>query len=100
MATTSTSFKKGQSGNPNGRHKGQPNKSTQLLKDAILQAAEIVGRDGKGKDGLVGYLVRVAKEDVKAFSSLLGKVLPTQITGEGDGPLQIKLIRTIVKPSD
>lgn len=71
-----------------GKPKGAVNKTTKVLREAILLAAELTGRDGKGKDGLVGYLRRVAQEDVKAFSSLLGKVLPLQITGEGGGPIE------------
>jgi len=74
-----------------GRVKGTPNKTTAALKDAILQAAGIVGEDGQGKGGLTGYLVKVAKEDIKAFSGLLGKVLPMQVTGEDGGPLQVVL---------
>jgi hypothetical protein len=76
-----------------GRPKGLPNKTTATLKEAILKAAQSVGEDGNGKDGLTGYLVRVAKQDVKAFSGLLGKVLPLQVTGEGDGALQIVIKR-------
>lgn len=76
-----------------GRAKGTPNKTTATLKEAILKAGELVGEDGNGKDGLTGYLVRVAKQDVKAFSGLLGKVLPLQVTGEGDGALQIVIKR-------
>jgi len=66
---------------PGGSRKGCPNRTTTVLKDAIMLAAEQVGEDGKGTDGLVGYLRRVATEDVKAFAGLLGKVLPMQITG-------------------
>lgn len=68
-----------------GRPPGTPNKTTAALKDAILKAAELTGRDGKGKDGLTGYLRRVAAEDVKAFSGLLGKVLPMTVQGPGEG---------------
>ncbi|HNB42608.1 MAG TPA: hypothetical protein PLL72_00285 [Burkholderiaceae bacterium] len=64
-----------------GRPAGTLNKTTRALKEAILIAAEQVGEDGKGKHGLVGYLRRVATEDVRAFAGLLGKVLPMQITG-------------------
>ena len=76
-----------------GRKKGVPNKTTATLKEAILLAAEQVGENGAGKDGLVGYLRTVAATDVKAFASLLGKVLPMQVTGEDGGPLQVIIRR-------
>lgn len=83
-----------------GRQKGVPNKSTQVLKDAILEAAEAVGENGKGKDGLIGYLKMVAKKEPKAFATLLGRVLPLQISGEGGGPVHITIERRIVRPGD
>jgi hypothetical protein len=67
-----------------GRPAGSPNKTTTALKEAILAAAEAVGADGEGSEGLTGYLKKVAKEDVKAFSGLLGKVLPLQVNGAGE----------------
>lgn len=72
-----------------GRPAGVPNKTTQLLKDAILLAATEVGQDGKGKGGLTGYLRMVAKEDVKAFAGLLGRVLPMQVSGDPDNPVSV-----------
>ena len=82
-----------------GRKRGTPNKTTAALKEAILLAAEEVGQDGKGKGGLQGYLQHVASSDVKAFSSLLGKVLPLQVTGAGGGPMVFeRIVREIVKP--
>lgn len=65
-----------------GRSKGTPNKTTAMLKEAILGAATNTGSDGRGKDGLMGYCGFLAKEEPKAFAALLGKVLPMQITGE------------------
>lgn len=79
-----------------GRTPGTPNKTTGKLKEAILLAAEGVGSDGEGKDGLTGYLTHVARTDVKAFSGLLGKVLPMQVTGEDGGAVQI-IIRDMTK---
>lgn len=71
-----------------GRPKGVPNKTTALLKDAILQAAEKAG----GDKGMVGYLEDQANKNPNAFMALLGKVLPMQITGADGGPLQITKI--------
>jgi hypothetical protein len=66
-----------------GRVKGVPNKTTALLKDAILLAAEGAG----GKAGLVGYLqAQAKKKNAGPFLALLGKVLPTQVSGDPDNP--------------
>lgn len=68
-----------------GRQKGTPNKTTALLKDAILKAAEQAG-DGD----MTEYLTQQARLNPGPFLSLLGKVLPMQISGDDDGgPLQI-----------
>lgn len=67
-----------------GRQKGTPNKTTALLKDAILRAAELAG----GDDGMVGYLVIQARLNPQSFLPLLGKVLPMQVVGDPDNPLQ------------
>jgi hypothetical protein len=72
-----------------GRGKGTPNKTTKILKDAILLAATDVGEDGSGKDGLVGYLRTIAMRCPQAFVGLLGRVIPVQITGEGGGPIRM-----------
>ena len=77
-----------------GRPKGAVNKTTALLKDAILQAAQNAG----GKKGLVGYLETQATENPGPFLSLLGKVLPMQVEGPEGKPLLAGLTVTIVDP--
>lgn len=73
------------SGKPGpGRPKGVPNKTTQLLKDAILQAAT-----DAGEGDMTAYLAKQAKENPGPFMALLGKVLPMQVTGEGGGALVV-----------
>jgi hypothetical protein len=70
-----------------GRKAGVPNKTTALLKDAILQATAAAG----GKDGLVGYLTAQAKRSLKSnpapYMGLLGRVMPLQISGDPENPL-------------
>lgn len=72
-----------------GRPKGSPNKVTTTLKEAILLAAGKAGLDGKGKDGLTGYLLGLALNDTKSFATLLGRVLPLEVTGEGGGAFTV-----------
>lgn len=74
-----------------GRPKGVPNKTTALLKDAILQAATAAG----GADGLVGYLKTQATQNPQSFLPLLGKVLPMQVTGEDGGPIKITRVELV-----
>jgi hypothetical protein len=81
-------------GNP-GKPKGAVNRTTAALRQAILDAAEKVGADGKGKGGTTGYLMHLAQREPKAFAALLAKVLPMQITGEGGGPLQVTQIQLV-----
>lgn len=61
-----------------GRPKGSPNKITALLKDDILTAAANAHPEGR-----VGYLTQQAMDNPTAFLTLLGKVLPLQISGDG-----------------
>lgn len=72
-----------------GRAKGTPNKTTALLKDAILKAADKAG--GKGK--LIGYLEQQAKANPGPFLALLGKVLPMQVTGADGGAIVVQVTR-------
>lgn len=81
-----TAFKPGQSGNPNGRPKGAPNKTTTLLKDAILKAAT-----DAGNGDMAVYLAQQAKDNPGPFMALLGKVLPMQIAGDPENPLVINV---------
>jgi hypothetical protein len=69
------------SGHPKmgGRKQGTRNVMTRELKSAVIRAAHRLGSDLKGKDGIVGYLMRLAEYDVKTFVMLLRAVLPLQV---------------------
>lgn len=70
-----------------GRPKGVPNKMTAAVKEAILAAAEAAH-----DDGMVGYLTEQAKANPTAFMTLIGKVLPLQVTGESGQPIEFRTI--------
>jgi len=78
-----------------GRPPGAGNEAIKPLREAIMEAAKNVGRDGKGKDGLVGYLVMLAKDEPKAFAGLLGRVIPMQVTGEDGGDIKITVTKVV-----
>ena len=73
-----------------GRPKGVPNKTTAEIKDMIVQALS--------NKGGVKYLERQADENPTAFMSLVGKVLPMQVTGQDGGPVRTRLEITFVGP--
>jgi len=56
-----------------GRKKGTPNKISRDIKEAILDAFEELGG--------VDYLVQLGRIEPTSFATLLGKVLPIQVTG-------------------
>jgi len=68
-----------------GSRKGKPNKSTAALKDMILGALD--------ESGGVSYLVKRANDPrtASAFLSLVGKVLPMQVTGANGEALAVTL---------
>lgn len=68
-----------------GRPKGVPNKLTADVKSMILGALSDVGGQK--------YLARQAEENPGPFLTLLGKVLPMQVTGAGGGPVEVREVR-------
>jgi hypothetical protein len=65
-----------------GRPKGAQNVFTREIKEAIIAAANIVGEDDEGKDGLTGYMVRLARGNETVFGGLLRAIIPTQMVIE------------------
>lgn len=65
-----------------GRQKGTPNRTTADVRDMVLRALN--------KAGGTDYLARQAEENPGPFMTLVGKVLPTQITGDPENPIAIE----------
>ena len=64
-----------------GRPKGTPNRLTADVRAMILAALD--------KAGGIDYLVAQSERNPAAFLTLVGKVLPLQMTGANDGPVMI-----------
>jgi len=64
-----------------GRKAGTPNKENKALREMILQALD--------EHGGVAYLKLQAVQNPTAFMSLLGKVMPLQLTGDPEAPLRV-----------
>lgn len=75
-----------------GRQKGTPNKITRDIREAVLQSFEIVGG--------AQYLAEQARANPVAYLSLVGKVLPLQVTGEGGGAVSIQIVTGVPRASD
>lgn len=68
-----------------GRVAGTPNKLTSTVKEMVLAALDGVG-------GLK-YLKKQAYENPTAFLTLVGRIIPTEITGAGGGNLTIEIVK-------
>jgi hypothetical protein len=76
-----------------GRPKGAPHKTTRVLKEAIILAAEL-SKHSETHD-LVGYIQYLADNRPELFVSLLGKLLPLQVRAKNEGNGPVNLINTI-----
>lgn len=69
-----------------GSRKGIPNQTTKALKDMILGALSDAGGQS--------YLAKQAEENPGPFMTLVGKVLPLQLTGDASAPIVLQLTST------
>lgn len=68
-------YKKGESGNPNGRTPGAPNKLTRTVKEAVLAVFNELQNDPKHS------LEAFAKKHPRDFYNIAAKLIPTEVTG-------------------
>jgi len=72
-----------------GRKPGSRNLTSQKLKELVFKALE------QQEGGAIGYLKTQAVQEPRAFMALIGKLLPTQITGEDGEPVRITQIELV-----
>ena len=89
MTAPKTAYKKGEKRPNQGRPKGVSNKNTQAIRDMIAEALDNLGG--------VSYLMECGSDPrtKAAFLSLIGKVMPIQVTGKDDGPVQVTRIELV-----
>lgn len=63
-----------------GRPKGSLDRGNAMIREMIVDALDGVGG--------VAYLEATARSHPAAFLSLIGKVMPIQVTGGGGGPVE------------
>lgn len=75
-----------------GRTKGTPNKLSSTVKNMVLAALDKAGGEK--------YLLEQAKSNPTAFLTLIGKVLPTEISGPDGGPVEVTgiTVKLVKKP--
>ena len=107
-------FKKGQKRSPKaGRRRGSQNRTTGILKEAVLLAAELEGdvslqqfttttalhresdEAAAKRGGLVGYLRYVAREHPPSFVTLLNRVLPLQVRVDARSQTVVRTVSEI-----
>lgn len=68
-----------------GRPKGSPNKIQSAVKEMVIAALNEAGG--------VEYLVQQSEENPTAFLTLVGKVLPLQVSGEDGAAIGIAIFK-------
>lgn len=66
-----------------GRQKGSQNKVTIAVKEMVIAALD--------KAGGIDYLVAQSSSNPNAFLSLVGRVIPTQLTGDPNAPIMTRI---------
>lgn len=75
-----------------GRQPGSPNQNTKAVKDALWSAFNGIG-------GLRTFQLW-ALENQTEFYKLWSRMMPTELTGEGGGPLKIEVMVNLVGSQD
>ncbi len=77
--------RKGERTEGSGRQTGSRNKVTLQIKEALLQSFKNVGG--------IKYLERLAREEPRAYASLLARIIPAELHAEISGGATVVVLR-------
>jgi hypothetical protein len=81
-----------------GRKKGVQNKYTRDVKEALYEAGERYGSDGKGKDGLIGCMMRVIAHKPEAWMTAISKTMVNRHSiSNNDNSIEYETLEEIEK---
>jgi len=75
-------------GNP-GKPKGAVNHNTRAAKDVIAKTAEMLG----GAERMLDWVKEDPANERVFWGTIYTKLLPLQVTGDKDAPLQVQIVR-------
>jgi hypothetical protein len=62
-----------------GRQRGTANMVTRQSREAIIEALNRYGSDGEGTDGMVGFCLRLLREDIQNGMTMLQMITPRAV---------------------
>jgi len=81
-----------------GRPKGSANKTTAIIKDAIVAVYADLQDSVEDADKANAHFLKWAKDNATEFYKLASKLIPIQVGGDPDNPVIHEIKRTIVRP--
>ena len=80
-------------GNP-GKPKGALNHTTRAAKDVIAMTAEKLG----GAERMLAWVQEDPLNERTFWGTIYPKLLPLQVTGDGESPLRVEIVRYGLNP--
>jgi hypothetical protein len=77
-----------------GRKPGSANKTTTIAKEAIAQAADLLG----GVDRLVAWAKEDGQNERVFWGTIYPKLLPLQVGGDPDNPVGLTILTGVARP--
>jgi len=82
-----------------GRPKGAKDRISTDLKKSFIEALLSVGSDGKGTDGIEGFIHHAIRNDLRGVLAVVAKIIPLQVNADVQGNHISNVIINAVPPN-